>query len=206
MPVVDVYNLDKKKVGSLELSDTIFDAEVREHLFHEVVRAQLAARRQGSAKTKQRAEVKYSGHKMWRQKGTGRARQGSRKAPHWVGGGTVHGPQPRDYSFKVNKRIRRLALTSALSRRQQEGRLVVLDDFALSEIKTKKLAEILGRFEAPKALIVDGANRELALSARNLEKADYLPVDGLNVYDILRHDHVLVTKDAVAAIERRLGK
>ncbi|MCB9728022.1 MAG: 50S ribosomal protein L4 [Deltaproteobacteria bacterium] len=205
MPVVDVYNLDKKKVGELELADTIFGVPVREHLFHEVVRAQLAARRSGTAKTKVRSEVAGSTRKLYKQKGTGRARQGTKKAPHWVGGGTVFGPTPRSYEMKVNRKTRRAALCAALTRRQEEGRLVVLESFQLPAIKTKGVVEVLRRFDSDRALIVDGTNETLAASARNLPTSHYLAVDGLNVYDILRHDTVLMTREAVDAIQTRLG-
>jgi large subunit ribosomal protein L4 len=205
MPVVDVYSLDKKKVGTLELADAIFAVPVREHLFHEVVRAQLAARRSGTAKTKVRSEVIGSTKKIYKQKGTGNARQGTKKAPHWVGGGTVFGPIPRSYEMKVNKKTRRAALCAALSRRQEEGRLVVLDNFELSAIKTKGVVDVLARFDSNRALIIDGDNRALAASARNLPTSHYLAVDGLNVYDILRHDTVLVTRQAVDSIQTRLG-
>ncbi|MEZ4267770.1 MAG: 50S ribosomal protein L4 [Myxococcota bacterium] len=205
MPVVDVYNLDKKKVGTLDLADSIFAVPVREHLFHEVVRAQLAARRSGTAKTKVRSEVAGSTKKIYKQKGTGNARQGTKKAPHWVGGGTVFGPQPRSFEMKVNKKTRRAALCAALTRRQEEGRLVVLESFELAAIKTKGVVDVLRRFDSDRALIVDGDNRALAASTRNLPTSHYLAVDGINVYDILRHDTVLMTRQAVDAIQTRLG-
>jgi large subunit ribosomal protein L4 len=206
MPMVDVYNLKRESVGTIDLSDGVFDAAVREHLFHEVVRAQMAAKRSGTAKTKERGEVRGSRRKMWKQKGTGRARAGDRKAPHWVGGGVAFGPRPRDYDIKVNKKIRRAALRSALSRRQQEGRLVVLEDFELAAIKTRSVVDILSTFEAAKALIVDGPNDNLAKSANNLKTSHYLTVDQLNVYDVLKHDTLMLTRRAIEAIEGRLGK
>ncbi|MCB9732254.1 MAG: 50S ribosomal protein L4 [Deltaproteobacteria bacterium] len=205
MPVVDVYNLNHEKVGTLELSSEIFDVEVREHLFHEVVRAQLAARRAGTAKTKGRSEINRTGAKAWKQKGTGRARQGDRKAPHWVGGGVVHGPQPRSYVKKVNKKVRAAALYAALSRRAQEGRLHVVDDMALGAIKTKAVANVLAKFAAPKALLVDGDNTNLQLATKNLASAHYLSVGELNVYDILRHDDLLLSKSAVESLQARVG-
>ncbi|MGM0574939.1 MAG: 50S ribosomal protein L4 [Myxococcota bacterium] len=206
MATVDVYNLDREKVGTLDLSDAIFGVEVREHLFHEVVRAQQAAKRSGTAKTKPRNEIRGANTKVWRQKGTGRARQGSKKAPQWVGGGTVFGPQPRSYDKKLNKKVRRAALCAALSRRQEEGRLFVLESFELPEIKTQRVVDVLKRFETDKALIVDGDNDTLARSARNLSTSKYLTAAGLNVYDVLKHDAVVLTKDAVEAITRRLGQ
>jgi len=206
MPVIDVYNLDNKKVGTVDLDAEIFDVEVREHLFHEVVKSQLADRRSGTANTRERSEVHGANTKAWRQKGTGRARQGSRKAPHWVGGGTVFGPKYRTFAKKVNKNTRRAALKAALSARQQEGRLVVLENFELTEIKTGRVQQILGQFEGGKHLIVDVDNANLSRSARNLPDSDYLASDGLNVYDILRHDSLVVTRDAVDAIARRFGQ
>jgi len=204
MPVVDVYNLDREKVGTLELPDAIFDVEVREHLFHEVVRAQLAARRAGTASTKTRGDLTRTNMKPWRQKGTGRARQGDKKAPHWVGGGVALGPHPRSFAFKVNKKVKRAALCAALSRRQQEGRLLVIDDLRLPEVKTKRVASALSGFGAPKSLIVDTDNPSLHLSARNLPKAHYLPVGDLNVYDILRHDHLVISRSAAEALQGRM--
>ena len=206
MPAVDVYNLKREKTGSIELASDIFDVEVREHLFHAAVTAQLSSRRSGTASTKERNAIRGTGAKPYRQKGTGRARQGSRKSPHYVGGGVVFGPSPRDFTQKLNKKTRRAALCAALSRRQQEGRLVVLEDFALGAPKTKAVAEVLGRFEASKALIVDTENEALARGARNLAKSNYLNAAGLNVYDVLKHDTVFLTRSGVEAIERRLGK
>ena len=206
MPMVDVYNLKHESVGTIDLSETVFDASVREHLFHEVVRAQMASKRSGNAKVKERGEIRGSRRKLWKQKGTGRARVGDRKAPHWVGGGVALGPRPRDYAIKVNKKTRREALRCALSRRQQEGRLVVLEDFELEAIKTKSVTAVLKAFDASKALIVDGPNETLALSTNNLATSNYLSVDQLNVYDVLLHDTLMVTRRAVEAIEGRLGK
>ena len=206
MPVIDVYNLDNKKVGTVDLDAEVFDVEVREHLFHEVVTAQLAARRAGTANTRERSEVHGANTKAWKQKGTGRARQGSRKAPHWVGGGTVFGPKPRSFAKKVNKKTRRSALKAALSARQQEGRLVVLEDFQMAEIKTQRVAEVLGQFDGNKHLIIDVDNSSLSKSASNLADSAYLMPEGLNVYDILRHDSLIITKGALDAIARRLSK
>ena len=158
------------------------------------------------AKVKERGEIRGSRRKLWKQKGTGRARVGDRKAPHWVGGGIAHGPRTRDYAIKVNKKTRREALRCALSRRHQEGRLVVLEDFELEAIKTKSVTAVLSAFDAHKALIVDGPNETLALSTNNLATSNYLAVDQLNVYDVLLHDTLMVTRRAVEAIEGRLGK
>jgi len=205
MPVVPVYNLERKQVGTLDLSDAVFGAEVKEHLFHEVVRAQLAAKRQGTHDTKERGEVIGSVKKIYKQKGTGRARHGSRKAPSFVGGGTVFGPHPRDYTFKVNKKVRTAALISALSRRTAEGRLLVVDSMTLPKIQTKQVAQVQARFEIAKALFVDIDNNNLALSARNIPTAHYLALGGLNVYDILRHDTLVISKAAAEALQERIG-
>lgn len=205
MPVVDVYNMDRQKVGTFALSDVVFDVEVREHLFHEVVRGQLASRRAGTAKTKTRAEVKHTTKKLFKQKGTGRARQGMKSAPHWVGGGTAHGPAPRSFEVKVNKKVRRAALCAALSRRQQEGRLVLIDQMGLEGIKTKRIVQLLERFETSKALMVDTDNDKLRLSARNLVGAHFLPVGDLNVYDILRAETVLMSTAAAEDLQARIG-
>jgi large subunit ribosomal protein L4 len=206
MPVVDVYNLERKKVGTVELNDAVFNVEVREHLFHEVVRNQRAERRAGTAKTKERGEIKGSTAKAWKQKGTGRARQGNRKAAHFRGGGVSHGPRPRDFSGKVNRKTVQAALMAALSRRQQEGCLVVVDSFALTEIKTSQVASVLSTFEVSKGLIVDVKNEALAKSANNLANSNYLAVDGLNVYDVLRHETLMMTQEAVQQLEGRLTR
>jgi len=206
MPMVDVYNLKHESVGTIDLSETVFDAAVREHLFHEVVRAQMASKRSGNAKVKERGEIRGSRRKLWKQKGTGRARVGDRKAPHWVGGGVSMGPRTRDYAIKVNKKTRREALRCALSRRQQEGHLVVLEDFELEAIKTKNVTAVLKAFDATKALIVDGPNENLELSTNNLEASNYLSVDEVTLNEELLHDTLLVTRRAVEAIEGRLGK
>jgi len=203
MPVVPVYNLDKKEVGSAELADHLFAAEVKEHLFHEVVRARLAARRAGTADTKERSEVSGSTKKIWKQKGTGRARHGSKKAPNFVGGGTVFGPSPRSYALKVNKKVRVAALASALTRRLSEKALFLVDDLALGQIKTRQIVGIMGKFDTTKALFVDVPNDNLELSVRNLPNAAFVHVGSLNVYDILRHDHLLISRKAVEALEGR---
>jgi large subunit ribosomal protein L4 len=205
MPVVDVYSLDRKKVGTATLRDDVFNVEVREHLFHEVVRNQRAERRNGTAKTKERGEVRGSTAKAWKQKGTGRARQGNRKAAHFRGGGVAHGPRPRDFSGKVNKKVARAALLAAVSRRQQEGRLVVLDKFELAQIKSQQVVSFLKTFEVSKGLIVDVSNDTLSKSTRNLATSKYLSVDGLNVLDILYHDTLFLTQAAVEQLEGRLG-
>lgn len=207
MAKVSVYNLQKTQVGELELSDAVFGAEVNESLMYDVLKAQLASRRSGNAKTKLRPEVSGSTRKLYRQKGTGAARHGAIRASQYVGGGKAHGPRPRDYDYRPPRKMRVGALASALSLRLKEGNLFIVDGFALSEIKTKQLASILKAFDAGSSLIVDGkANDKLRLSARNLEKTQFLPPEGVNLYDILRHEHLILTRDAVAELENRLEK
>lgn len=204
MAKVDVFDMDRKKVEELELSDDVFFGEVKEHLFWEVVKWQLARRRAGTASTRGRSEIRGSTRKLFRQKGTGRARRGSIKSPLLRSGGTVFGPKPRDYSYNVPKKVRAKALMSALSRRAQEKNLVVVDKLELPEAKTKLVAGFMKTFELQSALIVDQDNPNAALSGRNLQGVKVLPVQGLNVYDILKYDHLVLTKRAVAAIEGRL--
>jgi len=205
MPTVDVYNLAREKVDSLELSDEVFAAVVNENLFYEVVKAQLASRRSGTACAKERSGVRGSSKKIYRQKGTGRARHGSIRAPIFVGGGRAHPPQPKDWGYKPPRKVRVGALKSALSLFCQEGRLIVVDSFSLEEIKTKKMVETLVTLQAnKKALLVDAKdNEKLRLSVRNLQSAQFLPPEGVNVYDLLRHDHLVVSRDAVKALEAR---
>lgn len=206
MPTVTLYNQNREKLGELSLSDAVFGAEVREHLFYALVRYQLAKRRQGTHSTKTRSEVAGGGKKPWKQKGTGRARQGTIRAPQWRGGGVVFGPKPRDYGFKLNKKVRSTALCGALSRRVQESALVALDDLKLPVIKTKQVVELLSRFELGEALVViSGQDETLARSARNLQNVTILPVEGLNVYDVLNHKHLVMTRGAIEAITARLG-
>lgn len=204
MPVIEVYNLKREKVGELGLDDGVFAAEVKEYLFWEVVRSQMASRRRGTAKTKGRSEVAGSTKKLYRQKGTGRARQGSQNSPLHPGGGVVFGPRPRSYAYQVPKKVRRAAMRSALTKRLQEQRLFVLDAFQLEEIKTKGLVEVLRRFDLQSALIVDERNEKLDKSARNLPKFKYLPVEGLNVYDVLKYDNLILTAPSVKVIEGTL--
>lgn len=205
MATLDVKNIEGKTVGSIELSDVVYAAEVKEHLLWEVVRAQRAGWRSGTAKTKGRSEVRGGGKKPYRQKGTGRARQGTRRAPNHVGGGTVFGPQPRSYAISVPKKVRQGALRSAVSLRLREEQLIVLDELTLGEIKTSGLVEILGQLEAPRALIVESSeNQNLCLSARNMAKCKVLPVEGLNVYDVLNHEQLILTEQTAKDLELRL--
>lgn len=205
MAQCDLYNLEKKKVGKIELQDHIFASAVKPHLFHEVTTWQLAKRRRGTAATKERSEVRGGGRKPWKQKGTGRARAGTSRSPLWRGGGTTFGPQPRDYGYPLPKKVRMAALRSALSLRLQEGKLLLLDAFPSPEMKTKafvKAMEGLGIKSA--VLVTDGENLNLERSARNVPWVKVLPHNGLNVYDILKYEHLIILKPAVEKIEERL--
>jgi len=206
MPTVDVYNQSKEQVGTIDLSDSIFGAEVKEHLFHTVVRQQLANRRAGTHKVKGRSEVRGGGRKPYRQKGTGRARQGTIRAPQFRGGGVVFGPHPRDHGHSINKKVRRAALRSALSRRTEEGKLTVLDKVEFDAIKTKNFKKVMDTFGFGDLLLVVPAKDDTVVkSARNIPNALVLPVAGLNVYDILRHENLVITQDALEGIAQRLG-
>lgn len=202
---VTVYNLKRESVGELDLSDEVFGAEVKEQLFYDVVKAQLASRRAGTKATKERSAVSGSTKKLFRQKGTGRARQGSIRAPHHPGGGMAHALEPQDWSYRPPRKVRIGALKSALSLFAKEGRLIVLDSLELSEIKTKGLVATLLTLQADKkSLVVDSSsNDKLAKSIRNLSNHQFLPPEGVNVYDLLRHDHLVVSKDAAKALEAR---
>ncbi len=205
MAKIDVYNLKREKVGEVDLSDEVFATEVREHLFQEVVVAQLASRRAGTRAAKERAAVSGSSKKIYKQKGTGRARHGSIRAPIFVGGGRAHPAKPQDWSYRPPRRVRMSALKGALSKLVKEGRCTIVDKIDLGEIKTKKLAGVLTDLKAGKKnLLVDAAeNQELRLSARNMKESNFLPPEGVNVYDLLRHDHLVVSKDAIKALEAR---
>ncbi|EOT28711.1 50S ribosomal protein L4 [Eubacterium sp. 14-2] len=202
MANVAIYNMEGNEVGSLELSDAVFGVEVNEHLVHMAVVQQLANKRQGTQKAKTRSEVRGGGRKPWRQKGTGHARQGSIRAPQWKGGGVVFAPVPRDYSFKLNKKEKRAALKSALTSRVNDNKLIVVEDLKLDEIKTRKFKEILTNLKVNKALVVLNENdQNVVMSARNLPAVKTALTNTINVYDILKYDTVVVTKDAVATIE-----
>ena len=207
MATVDVFNLKREKVGTLDLSDEVFAAEVKEHLFYEVVKAQLASQRQGTASAKNRSAVSGSTKKLYKQKGTGRARHGSIRAPVFVGGGQAHPPRPRDWSYRPPRQVRLGALRSALSKFNKEGRLLVVDRFELAEIKTKNVLAALDALKtAKKTLVVDvAANENLRLSIRNCQEHQFLPPEGVNVYDLLRHDTLVLSKDAAKALETRLA-
>jgi large subunit ribosomal protein L4 len=205
MPKVKVYNLRREESGEIELADEVFATEVNEALLYDVVKAQLASRRAGTAKTKGRAEVRGSTRKLYKQKGTGRARHGAIRAQQYVGGGKAHGPQPRSYAYRPTRKMRLGALKSALSLKLAEGQLTIVNDFQLPEIKTKGLAQVLETLKVgSSSLLVDtNGNDNLRLSARNLENHQYLPPEGVNVYDLLRYEHLVLTKDAAAAIQKR---
>jgi large subunit ribosomal protein L4 len=203
---VDVYNAQGEVIRQVELPEAIFGTEVREHLLHEVVRYQLARRRQGTAHTKSRAAVRGGGQKPWRQKGTGRARAGSRRSPLWRGGGTVFGPMPRNYAFRMPKQKRRIALCSALSLKLREQAFRVIDDFGITQPKTRQVVQLVQHFtEQPSVLLVVGEPCEpLHLSARNIPMVKVLPVIGLNVYDLLHYKTVICAEEAIAKIAGRL--
>jgi len=206
MPQIDVYSAENDKVGSLELSETVFGAELKPHLLHEVVVWQLAKRRKGTASTKTRSELRGGGRKPWRQKGTGRARVGSRRSPLWRGGGTVFGPKPRDYSYTLPKKVKKAALRVALSDKLREEKLTVMTDFGLQAIKTKDFASVLDRFDTDNALVViPEADEIMEKSSRNLPKVKVLRAEGLNVYDILKHDRLVLLENAVGKIEEALS-
>lgn len=200
MAKVAVYNMEGKEVDSLELNDAIFGVEVNEHLVHMAVLQQLANNRQGTQKAKTRSEVRGGGRKPWRQKGTGHARQGSTRAPQWTHGGVVFAPVPRDYSFKMNKKERRIALKSALTTRVQENKLVVLDELKLDAIKTKDMQNVLNNLKVEKAMVVTD-NENVIVSARNIPNVITASVGTLNVFDILKYNTVVLDKAAVAKVE-----
>ena len=202
MANVAVLNMAGAQVGTIELNDAIFGIEANEHVKHLAVVQYLANQRQGTQSTKTRAEVRGGGRKPYRQKGTGRARQGSIRSPQWVGGGVVFAPKPRDYSFKLNKKVKRLALQSALSTKVAEGKIIVLDELTLSEVKTKEMVKVLGNIKCDNALIVmDGSNENVMLSARNIPTVKTASVNTINVYDLLKYNNLVVTKEAVEKIQ-----
>ena len=206
MPKIVVYNMQHEQVGELDLPDGIFAETQYDQLLHEVVRYQRAKARSGTADTKVRSDVRGGGRKPYRQKGTGRARQGTRRAPQFAGGGVVFGPHPRDFSFKLNKKVRRNALKSAITRRTADAKLILVDELALSGIKTKQFAAFLDKFEIESALVVlDREDRNVQLSARNIPRITVMPSQGLNVQDVLRHEHLVLTVPAVEAVKERLS-
>lgn len=205
MSTVSIVNTKNERVGEIELNDSIFNLEVKEYLLHDVVRMQRAARRAGTACTKTRVEVSGGGAKPWRQKGTGRARAGSRRSPLWRGGGVIFGPKPRDYSFKLNRKVKKQALAMAVSARLQEGNLIVVDDFTMATIKTKEFVRVMNVLDIETGLIVvDGASENLHMSARNVNGYKVMPTEGLNVYDILLHKKLVLVQPVIENLEKRL--
>ncbi|BCL59776.1 50S ribosomal protein L4 [Desulfomarina profundi] len=206
MSTVKIVNTKNESVGEVELRDDVFNREVKEHILHEVVRMQRAARRSGNACTKTRVEVRGGGAKPWRQKGTGRARAGTRTSPIWRGGGVAFGPKPRDYGFKLNRKVKKQAVAMAISARFQEGNLIVLDDFTLERIKTRDFVEVMGALEVDNALIVAGSeNDNLSKSSRNVNGYKVLPAEGVNVYDILLHKKLILVQPTIESLEKRLA-
>ncbi|WP_029520185.1 MULTISPECIES: 50S ribosomal protein L4 [unclassified Persephonella] len=204
----NVVNIKKENVGTINLNDNIFNTEVKEHTIWEVIKWQLASRRAGTASTKTRAEVRGSRRKILPQKGTGNARHGDRKANIFVGGGVAHGPHPRDYYYALPKKVRKKALKGVLSMKLKDGELTIVEDFTFDEPKTKKAIEVLKNFGLEKSkvlLVIASKDMNVIKSFRNLPKAKVLLVDGLNTYDILNADHVLITKSAAEEINERLG-
>jgi large subunit ribosomal protein L4 len=209
MPTVDLFNLKRDKVGTIALPDEVYGVEVAEHLIHEVVTAQLASKRAGTHAGKERSGVRGSSHKIYKQKGTGRARHGGIRAPNFVGGGRAHPPKPQDFSRRAPRRVRLAALKSALSLLVKEGRLTVVENFELEAIKTKAFAAVLEVLKPSqkRTLVVDAKdNEKLRLSVRNLNQNLFLPPEGVNVYDLLRHDHLVVSKQAIEQITARFSK
>ncbi len=206
MTVLDVYNLQKEKVSEVELKEDVFSVPIKKHVLHQVVVAQLAGRRSGTAAVKNRAAVKASGAKLWRQKGTGRARVGSSSSPTRKGGGVAFGPSPRTYDQKVPKKVKKAALRMALSDKVLCDQLFVIDDFALPEIKTKRFVEVIDQFDVRKALIVTrGKSENLEKSSKNVQKVKVMRYEGLNVYDILKYDNLFLERVAIEKIEEALG-
>ena len=202
MANVSVFNMEGNEVGTMELNDAIFGAKVNEHLVHLAVVSQLANKRQGTQKAKTRSEVSGGGRKPWRQKGTGHARQGSTRAPQWTGGGMVFAPVPRDYTIRLNKKEKRAALKSVLTSKVQENKFIVVDELKFDEIKTKAMKNVLANLKADKALVILNDNdQNVVLSARNIEGVETALTNTINVFDLLKHNTVVVTKAAVETIE-----
>ena len=205
MPVLDVYDITKNKVSEIELSSAVFDVEVNMDILHQVVRQQMASRRAGTAATKERGDIRGGGKKPWRQKGTGRARAGTIRSPLWRGGGTVFGPHPRDYSFTVPKKVRRSALKSALTLKVKENKLMILNDFPMAAIKTRVFQGVLNTLGLANVLIIlDKANPVLEKSSRNIRNIKMMRAEGLNVYDLLKFEHVVMLEPSVKMIEGAL--
>ncbi|WP_127532426.1 50S ribosomal protein L4 [Paenibacillus kobensis] len=207
MPKVALYNVSGSQVGEVELADSVFGIQPNSHVLHSAVLLQQAAERRGTHKTKGRSEVRGGGRKPWKQKGTGRARQGSIRAPQWVGGGTVFGPTPRSYAFKLPRKVRRLAIRSALSTKVIGNEIVVLDQLTLATPKTKEFAAILNNLKVARKALVVTANYEdnVALSARNIPGVKFVAAEGINVLDVLQYDKLIITKEAVEKVQEVLA-
>jgi len=209
MAKLDIVTIDKKQAGSVDLDPAIFEAQVKPHLFHAEVRRQLAKRHRGTHSTRNRSAVSGGGDKPWRQKGTGRARQGTIRAPQWAGGGVVFGPVPRSYAHSLPKKVRKAALRSALSLRMKEDAITVVDEIAVDGYSTRRMVEILKGLELQEAgvlIVIEAPNPHVEQSARNLRGVTVLRAEGLNVYDVLRHSRLLISKAALAIVEERLKK
>jgi large subunit ribosomal protein L4 len=205
MATIAVYDIHKTKVSDIEISDAVFQSEIKEYLIHEAVKIQLANRRAGTVSVKTRSEVSGSGKKPFKQKGTGNARQGCKRAPQYPGGGVAFGPQQKEYNLSMNKKARKAALRSTLSYLFNHNKITVMDTLALDEISTKRFASVLGLFDLPKALLVIGSeNRELELSARNIKGVKVLHANGLNIVDMLKYRNLVITREAVANVEGAL--
>lgn len=205
MSTVNIVNTKNESVGEIELNDDVFNREVKEYILHEVVRMQRAAKRAGNACTKTRVEVRGGGRKPWKQKGTGRARAGTIRSPLWRGGGVAFGPKPRDYSFKLNRKVKQQAVSMALSARFQEGNLIVLDDFTLDQIKTKDFVKIMSILDVDNGIIVtDNASEKLTKSSHNVNGYKVMSSEGLNVYDLLLHKKVILLQPTIKKLEKRL--
>lgn len=202
MPTVGLFNIEGKKVGDVSLNEKVFNVEVNKAVLHQVVVAQLANKRQGTQSAKTRAEVRGGGIKPWRQKGTGRARQGSIRSPQWVGGGIVFAPKPRDYSVSLPKSMRKVAMKSALTAKVMENEMIVLENLEFDAPKTKDMVTMLKAFDVKKALIITAeSNENVYKSGRNVEGIQVMPVNNINVYDLLKYDNLIITQDAVSKLE-----
>ncbi|MBP7342545.1 MAG: 50S ribosomal protein L4 [Smithellaceae bacterium] len=205
MAVADVFDIEKKKVAEVELNDAVFGAEINEATIYEVVKMQLASRRSGTSATKARGEVSGGGKKPWRQKGTGRARAGTSRSPIWRGGGIVFGPQPRDYSYRIPKKVRKNALISALSLKVKEQKMTILRDFPMEKISTKAFQKVVALFGMKKALfVIDQDDAVLMKSSRNMKNVKMIRSEGINVYDVLNHEHLVLLEPSVKKIEGAL--
>lgn len=205
MPVAGVYDIQNNRISEIALNDAVFGAEVNQDAIYEVVKMQMASRRMGTASTKGRSDVRGGGKKPWRQKGTGRARAGHSRSPIWRGGGIIFGPTPHGYSYKPPKKVRRIALISALSMKLKEEKMIILRDFPMDEIKTKRFLEVVERFGLSRALfVIDGSQPILEKSSRNIKEIKMVRSEGINVYDLLKYDHVVLLEPSIKKIEEAL--